>query len=46
VIELLDDAARRERLGQAARRFVEERYEWRHIVPKLDQVYETRMSRG
>jgi sugar transferase (PEP-CTERM/EpsH1 system associated) len=40
VIELLEDASRRERLGQAARRFVEERYDWRLIVPKLEQVYE------
>ena len=40
VIELLDDASRRERLGRAARRFVEERYDWRLIVPRLEQVYE------
>jgi hypothetical protein len=24
----------------AARRFVEERYDWRLIVPRLEQVYE------
>jgi sugar transferase (PEP-CTERM/EpsH1 system associated) len=42
VIELLDDASRRERLGQAARRFVEEQYDWRLIVPKLERVYERR----
>ena len=40
VIELLDDASRRERLGRAARRFVEERYDWRLIVPRLEQIYE------
>ncbi|MGA9351610.1 MAG: glycosyltransferase [Anaerolineae bacterium] len=40
VIELLDDAPRRERLGRAARCFVEEQYDWRLIVPKLEQVYE------
>ncbi len=40
VIELLDDASRRERLGQAGRRFVEQRYDWRLIVPRLEQVYE------
>lgn len=40
VIELLDDASRRERLGRAARCFVEERYDWRLVVPKLEQVYE------
>jgi len=40
VLELLDDAPRRERLGRAARRFVEERYDWRIIVPRLEQLYE------
>jgi glycosyltransferase involved in cell wall biosynthesis len=40
VIELLEDASRRERLGQAARCFVEERYDWRLIVPRLEQIYE------
>jgi glycosyltransferase involved in cell wall biosynthesis len=40
VIELLDDASQRGRLGQAARRFVEERYDWRLIVPKLERAYE------
>jgi glycosyltransferase involved in cell wall biosynthesis len=39
VVELLDDTSRRERLGWAARRFVEERYDWRLIVPRLEQVY-------
>jgi glycosyltransferase involved in cell wall biosynthesis len=42
VIGLLDDASRRERLGQAARRFVEEQYDWRLIVPKLERAYERR----
>lgn len=40
VIELLSDVSRRERLGRAARRFVEEQYDWRLIVPKLEQTYE------
>jgi glycosyltransferase involved in cell wall biosynthesis len=40
VIELLGDAPLREKLGQAAQRFVRERYDWRIIVPKLEQVYE------
>ncbi|MBC8264112.1 MAG: glycosyltransferase [Anaerolineales bacterium] len=40
VIELLDDASRRERLGWAARRFVEEQYDWWLIVPRLEQIYE------
>jgi glycosyltransferase involved in cell wall biosynthesis len=40
VIELLDDVSQRERLGQAARRLVEERYDWRLIVPRLERIYE------
>jgi len=40
VIGLLGDVSRRERLGRAARRFVEEQYDWRLIVPKLEQIYE------
>jgi len=46
IIELLGDASRRERLGRAARRFVEERYDWRHIVPKLEELYETAGERA
>jgi glycosyltransferase involved in cell wall biosynthesis len=40
VVELLGDAQRREALGRAGRRFVEARYDWRAIVPRLEQVYE------
>ena len=40
VIELLDDAPQRDRLGWAARRFVEERYDWRLIVPRFERIYE------
>ncbi len=40
VIELLNDPSQRERLGRAGRRFVEERYDWRVIVPRLEQIYE------
>ena len=39
VIGLLRDAPLRERLGRAARRFVKEHYDWRFIVPRLEQVY-------
>ena len=46
VIELLGDASRRERLGRAARRFVEERYDWRLIVPKIEELYETVQERA
>jgi sugar transferase (PEP-CTERM/EpsH1 system associated) len=40
VVELLGNARRREELGRAGRRFVEERYDWRAIVPRLERVYE------
>ena len=46
VIELLNDPSQRERLGRAGRRFVEERYDWRVIVPKLEDLYETAQQRG
>ena len=39
VVELLRNPERREELGRAARRFAEERYDWRLIVPKLERVY-------
>jgi glycosyltransferase involved in cell wall biosynthesis len=39
-VELLQDPARRERMGQAARQFVEARYGWGAIVPELQAVYE------
>jgi glycosyltransferase involved in cell wall biosynthesis len=38
VVELLRDAQRRERFGKEARRFAE-RYDWRKIVPRMEQVY-------
>jgi glycosyltransferase involved in cell wall biosynthesis len=44
VVELLGDAQRREELGRAGRRFVEERYDWRAIVPRLERVYEGKLS--
>ncbi len=40
VVALLRDPARRERLGRAARRFAGSRYDWRIIVPRLEQAYE------
>jgi len=42
VLELLADEAQRTALGRAARRFVEARYGWEAIVPKLEQLYEPR----
>jgi sugar transferase (PEP-CTERM/EpsH1 system associated) len=40
-LDLMRDRERRERLGQAARLFARSRYDWRIIVPKLEQVYRT-----
>jgi len=39
VVELLGDTRRRAELGLTGRRFVEERYDWRAIVPRLERVY-------
>lgn len=39
VIALLRDPARRARLGEASRQFVEAHYGWQAIVPKLKIVY-------
>jgi len=41
VVELLGDTRRRAELGLTGRRFVEERYDWRAIVPRLERVYES-----
>jgi sugar transferase (PEP-CTERM/EpsH1 system associated) len=41
VLALLRDPVRRDRLGRAARRFAGSRYDWRIIVPRLEQAYET-----
>ena len=37
-VSLLNDAAKREELGSAARRFAA-RYDWRNIVPLMEEVY-------
>ncbi len=39
VVALLRDPQHREALGRAARAFVEERYDWRVIVPQVERVY-------
>ncbi|NLG49865.1 MAG: glycosyltransferase [Chloroflexi bacterium] len=39
VLELLHDPARRQIMGQAAREFVVEHYDWGRIVPRLDSLY-------
>lgn len=44
VISLLADPARAATLGQAGRAFVQARYDWSAIVPKLERVYESRRT--
>lgn len=39
VLALLRSPKRRQELGQAGRRFVEEHYDWSVIVPRLEAVY-------
>jgi phosphatidyl-myo-inositol alpha-mannosyltransferase len=39
VAGLLDDEARRERLGGAARRVAQERYSWDNIARRLEEIY-------
>jgi glycosyltransferase involved in cell wall biosynthesis len=39
VLGLLRAPERRAQLGQAGRRFVEQQYDWRAIVPRLEAVY-------
>ena len=39
VVALLHAPERRAELGQAARRFVEQQYDWRAVVPRLEGVY-------
>lgn len=39
VLELLHDPVRRQVMGQAAREFVVEHYDWKRIVPQLDSLY-------
>jgi sugar transferase (PEP-CTERM/EpsH1 system associated) len=41
VLALLGDPERRERLGHTAHRFAQSKYDWRIIVPLLEQVYDT-----
>ncbi|NIV31847.1 MAG: glycosyltransferase, partial [Anaerolineae bacterium] len=40
VLALLQDPDGRERMGLAARSYARSRYDWRMIVPLLEQVYE------
>jgi glycosyltransferase involved in cell wall biosynthesis len=45
VVELLDDARRRERMGAAGRAAVRDRLAWRHQVPSLLAAYERAAGR-
>ena len=40
VVALLRAPERRAALGRVARTFVEQRYDWRVIVPRVEAVYE------
>jgi glycosyltransferase involved in cell wall biosynthesis len=40
ILRLFRDPALRDRLGRAARRFAASRYEWRTIIPRLEQAYQ------
>ncbi len=40
IVRLIGDAGRRRALGARGRQFVEARYDWRDIVPKMEAVYE------
>jgi glycosyltransferase involved in cell wall biosynthesis len=39
VISLLDDAARRARLGNAGRMLVARHYDWKALLPRLENLY-------
>ncbi len=45
VVKTIEDAERRRRLGQHGRQFVEAKYDWKTIVPKLEDVYDTLADR-
>jgi glycosyltransferase involved in cell wall biosynthesis len=45
VVRLLKDADLRQRMGQAARALVEQRYDWRQIVENVERAYEEALSR-
>ena len=46
VIALLRSPGRQAELGQAGRRFVEERYDWSAIVPLVERAYAHRAGRA
>jgi glycosyltransferase involved in cell wall biosynthesis len=40
-VQLLQDECLRDRLVTNARHLVEEKYDWRRVLPKLEAVYES-----
>ena len=44
VVRLLQDASLRRRLAENGRRLVQEKYDWRMVLPKLEAVYQTLMK--
>jgi glycosyltransferase involved in cell wall biosynthesis len=46
IVELLDDPARRARMGEFGRRRIENELEWRYEAPKLLAAYEVLFSRA
>ena len=41
VVRLLNDGALRQRLAINGRRLIEDKYDWRVVLPKLEAVYES-----
>ena len=39
IVELIEDGARAQSLGDTGRSFAVQHYDWRHIVPKFEDVY-------
>ena len=39
VVDLISDSERRTQLGEAGRRFVAASYDWRIIIPTVEEVY-------
>jgi glycosyltransferase involved in cell wall biosynthesis len=46
ILSLLDDAAQRERLGQAARQYVERAHDWRVSGERLEGIYREEIGRA
>jgi glycosyltransferase involved in cell wall biosynthesis len=42
IVTLMRDSARRKELGESARRLVEAQYDWSAIIPKFEEIYQSR----